>query len=256
MNLQIQNHIKQSLDQQARVDGRKLDEFRDLTIEKGVSQTAEGSARVILGETEVIAGVKMSVGEPYPDTPEDGSLMVGAELLPMSSPNFEPGPPSIWAIEIARVVDRGIRESKAIDTKKLCIKKGEKIWLVAVDIITINDDGNLLDAAGIATLAALQDAVFPTYVDGEIDYKKKTKTKLPLSKLPIPVTVYKIGDNLLVDPVSEEEESVDARLTVTTTEKGQICAMQKGGDAPLTIEEIDKMCTLAQKRASELRKKL
>src|SRR3990172_2219494 len=101
-------------------DGRKLTEYRDVSVEYGVSKSAEGSARVRIGRTEVIAGVKLSVEKPYPDTPDSGNLMVNAELLAMSNPAFETGPPGDQAIEIARVVDRGIRESKAIDVKKLC----------------------------------------------------------------------------------------------------------------------------------------
>ena len=65
-----------------RFDGRALEDFRELTIEKDVSSKAEGSVRVRLGKTEVIVGVKMSVGEPYSDSPNKGSLMVTAELLP------------------------------------------------------------------------------------------------------------------------------------------------------------------------------
>ncbi|HME87067.1 MAG TPA: RNA-binding protein, partial [Candidatus Nanoarchaeia archaeon] len=113
-----------------RFDGRKPDEFRKMKIEYGVTATAEGSARVTLGDTVVMAGVKMEIGKPYPDTPDQGGLMVGAELLALASPEFESGPPSEWAVEVARVVDRGIRESHAIDVHKLLIKSGEQAWTV------------------------------------------------------------------------------------------------------------------------------
>ncbi|PLW80412.1 RNA-binding protein [Candidatus Woesearchaeota archaeon] len=239
-----------------RFDGRKLDEFRDISIEVGVSKTAEGSAQVKIGDTEVIAGVKLSIGAPYPDTPEEGALMVGAEFLPMSSPDFESGPPGIESIELARVIDRGIRESHAVDNKKLCITKGEQVWTVSVDICTVNDDGNLLDASGLATLAALMDSYFPEFDGVAVDYKKKSKKKLPIVKYPIPITVYKIGEKLFVDPSIDEADHYDARLTVTMLENDLVCALQKGGSAPLTAEQIDEMVALAQKTAPKLRKKL
>ncbi|GAG10218.1 unnamed protein product, partial [marine sediment metagenome] len=165
-------------------------------------------------------------------------------------------PPGIDAIELSRVVDRGIRESHSIDTKKLCIEKGEKIWMICIDIITINAAGNLIDAAGIASLAALKDAKFPKYEGGELDYETKTKEGIPLENDPLPVTVYKIGDNLFVDPLPEEEKAVDARLTVAVTVDGQLCAMQKGGGVPLSVEEIDKMIGIALQNAQEIRKAL
>lgn len=256
LNESMQQHLVTSLSKGIRYDGRSLPECRPIKVEYGVSKTAEGSARVKIGNTEVIAGVKLFIDKPYPDTPEDGSLMVGAELLPMASPEFEAGPPDVQSIELARVVDRGIREAKAIDTKKLCISVGEKVWIVSVDICAINDDGNLLDAASLAALAALQDAVFPHYDGTELDYRQKTTKKLPLTKLPIAATVYKIGNNLLVDPSLIEEKVFDVRLTVTTTQEGMLCALQKGGDGQLTLDEIKQMVELGSQKAKEFRKYL
>ena len=239
-----------------RVDGRKPDEFRKAKVEYGITKSAEGSARVTLGETVVIAGVKMEVSKPYPDTPNQGGLMVGAELLPLSSPEYESGPPSEWAIEVARVVDRGIRESHAIDVHKLVIKKAEQAWTVIVDICTINDAGNILDASALAVLAAIKDTKLPKLNGDVIDYKAPTKEKLPLDELPIAVTVYKLGKSLFVDPTDEEEKRIDARLTVTTIEDGSLCSLQKGGEVTLTIEEIDQMVDIALKHAKVLRKAL
>src|SRR3989344_4544556 len=162
MYKEIRSHIISLLNANTRLDGRKLTEYRKpIEIEYGVVKTAEGSARVKMGETEVMVGVKLDVGEPYPDTPNEGTIIVGAELLPLSNPEFELGPPGIQAIELARVVDRGIRESKAIDFKKLCIEKGGKIWMVVIDICPINDAGNLFDASSLAAPAALKDARYP-----------------------------------------------------------------------------------------------
>ena len=182
--------------------------------------------------------------------------MCSSDLI--ASPEFETGPPGIKAVELARVVDRGIREAKAIDLKKLCITPGEKAWFVIVDIIALNDGGNLLDVAGLAALAALKTAKFPV-VDAEtgaIDYKQKTDKSLPLTKEPLPITIYKVNGVLMVDPTNEEEKAYEARLTVGSDAKGTISALQKGGDMPLSIEEIGKMVDLALEKASFLRKEL
>lgn len=254
MNDEQKNHVTESLNQNIRFDGRQKDQYREVSVELGASETAEGSARVKIGETEVVAGVKLSIGTPYPDSPDEGTLMVNAEFLPMSNREFESGPPGMDAIELARVVDRGIRESHSIDTHKLCIEKGEKIWMVSIDIVTINAAGNLLDAAGIAALAALKDAKFPKYENDEIDYHTKTDEGIPLEKDPLPITVHKLGENLFVDPLIEEEKASEARLTIAVTADGQLCAMQKGEDMPLSVDEIDEMVGLALAKAEEIRK--
>lgn len=256
LNDGLKQHLIDSLRKGIRYDGRVLDAYRPITIERDVTRNAEGSARVKLGDTEVIAGIKLMVGQPYADSPEDGNLVVGVELSPMASPDFELGPPSIEAIELARVVDRGIRESKAIDSKKLCIIASEKVWVVSIDVCIVNHDGNLLDACALATLAALQDTHFPKYEGNKVDYSERTSKKLELKKLPLLVTVYKTGDNLFVDPTPEEEMCYDAKLSVTTVQNGDICALQKGGEKPITQDDISKMTDLALVKAKEMRKLL
>lgn len=242
-----------------RLDQRALTEFRSpIRIETNISWTAEGSAKVQIGQTVVMAGVKLSIEKPYNDTPDEGGIMINAELTPLSSPEYEPGPPGMKAIELARVTDRGIREAKAIDMKKLCIEPGEKAWFVTIDLISINDDGNLFDAAGLAVLAALKSAKFPVVDEktGAIDYKRKTDTPLSLTKEPLPITVYKLNGALLVDPTGMEEHAYEARLTVASDSDGTISALQKGGDTPLTIEEIGQMVDIALEKGKFLREEL
>ncbi|MBI4919432.1 exosome complex protein Rrp42 [archaeon] len=253
---EIKQHLLKALSKGIRYDGRKLTELRPVTVEVNVSRSAEGSSRVHFGDTDLIVGVKMAVEKPYPDTQEEGNLMVNAELRPLSNPAFELGPPGMEAIELARVVDRGIREAHSIDTKKLCIEKGEKVWSVMIDVCSINDDGNLLDAAGIGALAALKDSKFPKFEDDKVNYEERTKEGIPLLSEPIPVTVFKVGDYFLVDPLPAEEKFMDARLTVAVTEDNTICALQKGGETQLSPEDISKMVDISIEKSQELRKLL
>jgi exosome complex component RRP42 len=256
----IKEHLLKLISQGYREDGRKFDEYRPITIEYGVSaKSAEGSARVKIGKTEVVAGVKVEVGKPYPDTPEEGSIMVNAELLPMSNPEFESGPPDINAIELSRVVDRAIREGHAINFKKLCIKVGEKMWIILIDIYPINDEGNLFDAAALAGMAAIKDARFPKIEKGKEDeivvlYGQPSNEKLPLERVPMSCTVWKVGTGMIVDPSINEEKMSSARLTVGVLDNGVVCALQKGGDEGLTPEELDQMIAIAQDKTKEMRK--
>ena len=97
-----------------RLDGRNFDSYRDLEIEIGIIDKASGSARVKLGNTEVIAGIKVETGEPFEGLENKGALIMSAEVLPTASAHVEPGPPDEEAIELSRVVDRGVRESKML----------------------------------------------------------------------------------------------------------------------------------------------
>jgi len=252
-----QKQIEQQIEKGKRMDGRGLADYREIKIEQGVIEKAEGSARVLLGKTEVLVGVKVETGTPFPDTPNDGVMTVNAELVPLASPNFEPGPPDENSIELARIVDRGIRESHAIDTEKLCIEPGKKVFVVFVDVYVLNHDGNLIDASALAAVAALMNTKMPNYEvkDGELIIKQGY-TPLPMKSHPITVTLGKINNKLIVDAWLEEEQVIDARLSMAFNDEGKICAIQKGCAGYFTQQQILEGMKLAQEKAAELRKKL
>jgi len=234
-----------------RIDGRGFDQYRDIEITKGfVSEKSEGSALVKLGDTSVLVGVSIDIGEPYPDKPNEGVMITSAELRPMAAPTFESGPPREDAIELARVVDRGIRESGAIDLEKLFIEK-DKVYVVFIDIHTLDHTGNLIDASGIASIAALLDTRLPKYEGGKI-IRGEFIGKLPITCIPVPCTFAKIFDKVLIDPTLDEEYAMDSRLTITTTDT--INALQKGGNGMLTFEDIQNAVDLSFKKADEIRK--
>ena len=155
------DHLNKLIEKGERVDGRGLNDYREATVVQNLIDTAEGSAMVTLGDTRLMAGVKMLLGEPYPDTFDKGVMTTNVELTPIGHLLFEAGPPREHAIELSRVTDRGIRESGAIDLKKLCIEPHEKVWIVFIDVHILDHDGNLFDAASLAALAALNCTMVP-----------------------------------------------------------------------------------------------
>ncbi len=245
------NYARELAEKGVRADKRKFDEFRNVEIETNLIKSAEGSAQVKLGNTVVIAGVKMSVGEPFEDKPDEGVLMVGAELTPLADPEFEPGPPDIKSIEVARVVDRTVRESKMIDVKALKINE-KAVWIINVDLHVMNFDGNLIDAGSLAAVAALATAKMPKYENEKVNYDERFGA-LPITAMPISVTSVKVNGKLFVDPTKNEENAASARLTVSMKNDGNICSMQKGGVEGFTVEELQKILQIADEKQKELR---
>jgi exosome complex component RRP42 len=244
-----------------RFDSRELMDLRNLELTFEVSNKAEGSARVKLGKTEVVVGIKLAIGEPYPDSPDKGNLICSGDLLPLASPRFESGPPKFRAIELPRLVDKAIRESGIIDFKKLSLTPGEKVWTVFIDIYPINDDGNLTDASTIGAMAALRNTQMPTLdKDGKLDYEKKSGP-LPLSKeiSPLSFSFFKLGDSIILDPTREEEEASEARITfgISKWEKQYMLnSCQKGGVTTFKQNEIEKIMSLLPKKFDELDEKI
>jgi exosome complex component RRP42 len=245
------DHIIQLVKDGKRPDGRGFEEYRPMSVETNIISQAEGSARVKLGGTDVFCGIKMQIGTPYPDSPNVGTMATAAELIPMASPTFELGPPQPPAIELSRVVDRGIRESGTVNMEKLCIEEGEKVWVMFMDFHIVDYDGNLFDACSLAGLAALLTAKVPAAKnDLGDDYP------LPVEHHPVMTTAMKIGDGIVFDPGLEEDQVGKPRLSVSFDENGDLCAMQKGLEGGFTIEEIKQIVATGKKKSQELRDEL
>jgi exosome complex component RRP42 len=246
--------MMESISTGKRLDERSLVETRPIEIELDVIKKASGSAWVKLGKTEVVAGVKVETGEPFEGLENSGALIITAEVLPIASPHIEPGPPDEETIELARVVDRGVRQSEMLELSKLVLVPGKIVYTIFVDCSIINVDGNLLDATSYAVVAALASCKLPVF---EIKDDKVVDTgrtqEPPITTIPVSVTTVKIGDYLLLDPNIEEEACMDARLTITTNSKGSIVAMQKGLKGYFTVDEVKSIADKAINKGEEIR---
>jgi len=230
--------IEELAKQGRRLDNREWNERRETVIIDNPISSADGSAFVRLGHTQVLVGIKVQVGEPFPDTPDQGVLTVSAELLPLASNMFEPGPPDERSIELARVVDRGIRSSEMIDFKELFIEENT-VYLLFVDIHVLDYDGNLFDAAYEAANRALKNTRLPAYEDGQLNREKTTPLNLKYEVSSN--TFVKIAGRIFLDPTALEEKAASARFTVAKRSDGNICAMQKAGPGGFTADEIKRM---------------
>lgn len=252
------SQILELLEQGKRIDGRALDEPRKLIVEINAIPKANGSARVRLGETEAVCGVKIQPDRPFPDMGDKGIFICTAELLPLSHPSVETGPPGPDVIELARVVDRGIRESHMVDVSQLVIEKDKSVVGVFADIVVVDYDGNLFDACSYAATAAVLKSKMPkwemkndvpTLVEGE-------EADLPTTTIPVSITMGKIGSHIVVDPNGDEWASMDSRITITTDSDGNIVALQKGGDDGFTVDEIVKCSEISIKAGAQIRETL
>ena len=240
-----------------RLDGRNLDQIRPLEIELDIIKKANGSAKVKLGNSEVIAGVKIETGEPFEGLENKGALIVSAEVLPTASPYIEPGPPDEETVELARVVDRGIRESEMVDLDKLVLVPGKTVYTIFVDCSIINADGNLFDATSYAVVSALASSKIPVFEmqDGKVVYTGNNQDP-PITTIPISITAIRIGEAVILDPTSEEEACMDARITITTNSNGEYTAIQKGSTGAFTVVQIKKAAEIARIKGEEVRAKL
>jgi len=252
------NKINDLLEKGQRYDGRRFDEPRPLTIETGVIPKADGSARVRLGDTEVVTGIKIQPDRPFPDMGDKGIFICTAEILPLAHPTAEPGPPGEDVIELARVVDRGIRESGMVDLSQLVLEKDKTVIGIFADNSVTDHDGNLFDACSCASTAAILTCKIPKWemINDKPTLVEGQKSDPPITTIPVAVTMARIGDYILVDPNADEWACMDARITITTNSNGNICALQKGGDDGFTPEQIIQCSEIAISVGAKIRQKI
>uniref|UniRef100_A0A2P2KMS8 Uncharacterized protein MANES_01G181600 n=1 Tax=Rhizophora mucronata TaxID=61149 RepID=A0A2P2KMS8_RHIMU len=178
--------IETALASDLRIDGRNPLEYRKITIKFG---REDGSSEVQLGQTHVMGFVTGQLVEPYRDRPNEGSLSIFTEFSPMADPSFEAGRPGESAIELGRIVDRGLRESRAVDTESLCVLAGKLVWAIRIDLHILDNGGNLVDAANIAALAALLTFRRPECTLGGEDGQEVT-IHPPEVREPLPLIVH------------------------------------------------------------------
>ncbi|MCD6312527.1 MAG: exosome complex protein Rrp42 [Thaumarchaeota archaeon] len=252
----MRNKVYNLLLQNKRIDGRHPKELRPISIQTNLLSKAEGSALVSMGSTKILTGIKIELGTPFPDRPDEGTFTVNAELLPLASTSFEPGPPDERGVELARVVDRSIREGGVLDLKKLCLVEGEKVYIIFIDIYVLDYDGNYFDPSLISALAALATAKIPRYeiVDGK-PQKTEEYFSLELNSLPFTVMVGVLGERFLVDPQMEEEKVLDVSMIIGTDEKGNITCIQKNSPGQVPISLMDEILETVIEKTGEIRRK-
>uniref|UniRef100_A0A2P2KMU3 Protein ECERIFERUM 7 n=2 Tax=Rhizophora mucronata TaxID=61149 RepID=A0A2P2KMU3_RHIMU len=255
--------IETALASDLRIDGRNPLEYRKITIKFG---REDGSSEVQLGQTHVMGFVTGQLVEPYRDRPNEGSLSIFTEFSPMADPSFEAGRPGESAIELGRIVDRGLRESRAVDTESLCVLAGKLVWAIRIDLHILDNGGNLVDAANIAALAALLTFRRPECTLGGEDGQEVTihppevREPLPLivHHLPIAVTFafFSSQHMMVIDPTHNEEAVMGGRMTVTVNANGDICAIQKPGGEGVLQSDIMRCLRLASRNAESITKKI
>ncbi|OAP62001.1 hypothetical protein AYL99_04204 [Fonsecaea erecta] len=229
------NFILHALEQGIRVDGRQLDQFRDVDLQFGDEY---GTVTARLGKTRVHVQVSAEVTKPLEDRKFDGIFTITTELSPIASPAYEVGRPTEQEVLLSRTLEKAIRRSRAIDTESLCIIAGTKCWSIRADVHVLDSDGGLIDCACMAIVAALRHFRRPDVsVDGETVtiYTMAERVPVPLSIMHHPVcttfSFYHGGATVLLDATRSEEQARDASVTFTVNDF-ELCQISKmGGSA-------------------------
>lgn len=277
---------QQFLNADVRPDGRGLLQTRPLTVAssdinasgRAAVSSADGSALVKIGKTTVLCGIKLEVGMPLSTTPKDGRLVVDVHLRPHCSPKYTVGDHSTQQQEtLAEVLRSTVVNSQMFSLSELCIEEASSCWVLYADIMCLDDDGNVMDAAMTALVAALCNLRLPdTQVDGVskdgsssssstsssssnmpvgsasdglVTRSIHASNRLTIAHCPIPLTFGMLGGRVIADPTTAEEDIFAGVCTVVYNAAGELCAFYKPGGCAVSQPEIDVMMSLSKQHA-------
>ncbi|KAF6099261.1 exosome component 7 [Phyllostomus discolor] len=148
-------YIVHGVQEDLRVDGRGCEDYRGVEVETDVVSNTSGSARVRLGHTDILVGVKAEMGTPKLEKPNEGYLEFFVDCSANATPEFEGRGGDDLGTEIANTLYRIFHNKSSVDLEALCISPREHCWVLYVDVLLLECGGNLFDAISIAVKAAL-----------------------------------------------------------------------------------------------------
>lgn len=249
-------YYRKFLEKDVRPDGRELGESRSVVINIGYINSAEGSALVKTGNTAVICGIKAELAEPKTEEPKMGYIVPNLELSTLCSPQFRSGPPGEQAQICSQMLLNAIQNSKCLELTDLCIIPQKLVWVLYCDLICLDYDGNVMDSALLALVAALSNCMLPTVnVDEDsLEITTDFSKRVPLKLLAHPVaTTFSIFDDdiLLLDPCKDEEVLSSGSITVVTT-GDKLCGVHKPGGAKVCAEKLQQCIERAVEQTSTM----
>ncbi|KAI0067411.1 ribosomal protein S5 domain 2-like protein [Artomyces pyxidatus] len=256
-----------TLEQSLRLDGRGLIEMRPLELSFGSDL---GCVECALGNTRVLAQVDAKMVRPLPERPFEGIITIHSEISPMASPEFESGRPGEEEVALARMLDKVLRRSDAVDREALCILAGQRVWHLRLTIHCLSDAGNLLDCACLAGIIALRHFRRP-----EVEVLGDEVTiHPPTSRAPVALALHHAPFCLtfaffrpsststntssitppisLLDPSQLEQRLASGTLSLALNAQRELCVVHKAGGIPLAPEELLSAVEVAVRKAKEL----
>ncbi|EFP09439.1 hypothetical protein GCK72_009823 [Caenorhabditis remanei] len=248
--------ILEALRSGKRFDFRSLEEFRDVKLVVG---SEVGTAICTIGNTKVMAAVSAQIAEPSSMRPNKGVINIDVDLSPMANVANEHDRLGSKGMELIRLLELIIRDSRCIDVESLCIRAGSEIWKVRVDVRILDEDGSLLDCACLAAITALQHFKRPNVsleAHHTLIYSEYEKAPVPLNiyHMPICTTIGLLdkGQMVVIDPTEKEAACLDGSIVVACNKRREVCALHQSTNLVLTTKQIERCVKLAMARAEAL----
>jgi ribonuclease PH len=229
-----------------RIDGREVDQLREVTIERGWSSHAEGSALISFGGTKVLCTASFTPGVPrWKVGKGEGWVTAEYAMLPRATHDRNDREAVKGKIggrthEISRLIGRSLRA--IIDVREL----GENTIVIDCDVLQA--DGGTRTAAITGAYIALHDAIEWAREHKHIPAKSK-----PLSDSVAAISVGIIDGVPFLDLAYTEDVRAETDMNVVVTGGGKFVEVQGTAEGvPFDRDELNRLLDLALKGTKDL----
>ncbi|CAJ1958710.1 unnamed protein product [Cylindrotheca closterium] len=268
-------HVLAYWDQSARPDGRMFSQARPTQTVSSLLKHSAGSALVKQGDTKVLTAISIEIGQPAPEFPDHGDVMVSVSSTTTSTASASTLQPRFYdrlQAWLQRMLDDLLPPKLNLLTGKACIR-------LVVSVMILQDAGNLMDASLLSCMAAWKNTTLPTMdhlmeSEGRLWWKENLMSSVSNSDTTTTTTTqsaseqskeYRISltmgivrdaksDSIkfLVDPSSEEEKHTDGELTLVVELQSRKIQVEYTGSMGLEASDFALASKLANGRADEL----
>lgn len=277
-SLDPEAHVKAYWNDKTRPDGRMFVQARPTKVAFSLLKHAAGSALVKQGETKVLSAMTIQIGQPAPELPDHGDVVLSVTTPDVSSSQQQHF--DVLQSWLQRMLDDLLPPQLTLITGKACIR-------LVVTVLILQDDGNLRDVALLACMAAWKDTILPTMDhltehQGKLWWKESPITSLvgSSSEAAKTTTIVEDDDNqgskssdyrislsmgvlekngkalFLVDPSADEAPFTQGIITVIVTLPSRSLQVEYAGSIALTATDLALAAKMANGRVDELCKLL
>ena len=200
-------------DQNTRPDGRLFAQCRPTVLATSLLKHSVGSALVKQGNTKILVANTIQIGQPSPEFPDHGDVLVSVSSNTNGSSNRNANDNNNQSLQLLqawlqRMLDEWL-------PPKLNLLTGRACFRLIVTVLVLKDDGNLRDASLFACAAAWNSTKLPQMhqdfqdVDGKLWLKDSPQQQQLQSK--------SSESSSLSLPSSDNNDKVKIVTTTTTT---------------------------------------
>ncbi|MEN9603829.1 MAG: hypothetical protein RLZZ06_1106 [Actinomycetota bacterium] len=229
-----------------RADGRNFDDLREVTVQRGWSDHAEGSALISFGGTKVLCTASFTAGVPrWKVGKGEGWVTAEYSMLPRathtrSDREAVKGKIGGRTHEISRLIGRSLRA--IVDVKAL----GENTIVIDCDVLQA--DGGTRTASITGAYIALVDAINWGKANGHIPAKSN-----PLTDSVAAISVGIIDGEPTLDLAYVEDVRAETDMNVVVTGSGKFVEVQGTAEGvPFDRDELNSLLDLALKGCRDL----